>query len=237
MRLLVPAYGYPAIERALWDGIADARPWIGHVIVNPGSGPGAVRDPVWVEQVRRLEGLGIGMLGYLDLAYAGKPHTAILAEARTWRRWYGIGNYFLDCATSADVRHTQEVADVLRNAVAFARLTANPGTRASAQVARHFDCVVEHEGRATTVPLPASAAPLAAPHREGPQRAWIIHSAPRGQAGPALARAQRSGIAELWITDLRGPNPYRALPGYWAWLVANLEQPVERSGERPSRRA
>jgi hypothetical protein len=226
MRLLVPAYGYPGTERALWDAIADAGPAVGHVIINPGSGPGRVRDPAWVSEVRRLDSLGIPMLGYLDLAYARKPLEVLVSEAATWRRWYGMLGYFLDCAPSRDVRHTGDVADLLRTSTGAAHLTANPGTRTTVEVARHFDGLVEHEGP------PEAAAVLSRRPTDrsaridaGPGRAWVVHGAGRESARRTVARARRCGVSELWVTDLTGANPYRALPTYWPWLLAAVESP------------
>ena len=218
MRLLAPAYGYPGTDRGLWEGLAAAGDQVGHVIINPGSGPGYLRDAEWVTQVDRLAELGVPMLGYLDLAYARKPLSRLVREASVWRRWYGIVDFFLDCAPSQDVEHTSNVADLLRTTGRAAHLTANPGTRATPEVALHFDAVVEREGVPEQMPWHDEAG--AVPHPGGPtERAWIVHGADPQAAQVTLDAARRRGVDEVWITDLGGANPYGALPSYWSWLL------------------
>lgn len=219
MRLLAPAYGYPGTERGLWDGLAAAAAHLGHVIINPGSGPGHLRDPEWVQQVRRLEGLGVPLLGYLDLAYARKPLDRLTREATVWRRWYGLVDFFLDCAPAQDVAHTSNVADLLRTTGQAAHLVANPGTRATPEVALHFDAVVEREGTPDVMPWRADQTIAGRT-----DRAWIVHNADPGAAQATLHAARRRGVEEVWITDLNGANPYRTLPSYWDWLLSALPE-------------
>ena len=86
MKLIAPAYGYPGTNRALWDSLLRADQALGHVIINPGSGPGDVRDHEWTREVDTLSARGVPLLGYLNLAYSKKPMATLLAEADLWRR-------------------------------------------------------------------------------------------------------------------------------------------------------
>ena len=231
MRILAPAYGYPGTNRVLWESLLQAQDLLGHVIINPGSGPGEVRDPEWTREVAALGGRGVPMLGYLNLAYSKKPVGALLAEADLWRRWYGIVDFFLDCAPSLNVRRTAEVAEILRISARAGELVANAGTRTSHDVARHFDAVVEHEGH----PPFAHAGPKVLEvwlreHRDAEDggrdvatgRSWIVHGADAAAASTTLRSAHSAGVAEIWVTDLVGANPYRDLPTYWPWLLEQL---------------
>lgn len=222
MRLIAPAYGYPAGSRPLWDGLVAAGDAIGHVIINPGSGPGDDRDPVWNEQISRLDDRGIPMLGYLNLAYSGKPAEDLMVEAERWRRWYGIVDFFLDCAPSSDVRRTGHVADILRSGARARELVANAGTRTAPDVARHFDAIVEHEGVPPFTRPPRGGPGHRVPRVPSPDRAWIVHSADPHAARVTMDAAAAMGISEIWVTDLAGANPYRDLPTYWEWLVEAL---------------
>lgn len=233
MKLLAPAYGYPSQSRSLWDGLLDCADLLGHVIINPGSGPGVLRDPVWNDQISALEDRGVSMLGYLDLGYSRKPVDVLVAEASTWERWYGILDFFLDCAPSSDLPRTARVVDDLRMSARAGTLVANAGTAVVPSVAAHFDAVVEHEG------LPhhevhAAVALSAAEERDlgplsslvMPGRSWIVYGADKDAALRTLRRAQAQGVDQIWITDLDGVNPYRDLPSYWPWLLGALaEQP------------
>jgi hypothetical protein len=223
MKLIAPAYSYPAVNTALWQGLLEAREHIGHVIINPGSGPGEVRDPIWVDQVAALAAHGVPMLGYLNLAYSGKPVDRLMAEATLWWRWYGILDLFLDCAPAGDVRRTGHVADVLRSRTRAGALVANAGTRTAGGVARHFDAVVEHEGPPPRVSRALAGSLGAAAQKGGASapvsRSWIVHSATAADARRTIRLADELGVAEVWVTDLAGSNPYRDLPAYWSWLL------------------
>ena len=231
MKLLAPAYGYPSQHRLLWDGLTECVEMVGHVIINPGSGPGDLRDPVWKDQISALEDRGVPMLGYLNLGYSGKPLDVLLAEASLWHRWYGILDFFLDCAPSSDLPRTARVVDILRMSARARYLTANAGTTVVASVAGHFDAVVEHEG-----PPPRGVPPTGVASPEEalghwqvgppavPDRAWIVHGADQDAAVRTLRRAQAQGLDAIWITDLGGANPYSDLPSYWPWLIEALAE-------------
>ena len=233
MKLIAPAYGYPGTNRVLWDSLTRSDQALGHVIINPGSGPGDVRDQEWTREVDALNGRGVPMLGYLNLAYSRKPVGTLLAEAALWRRWYGIVDFFLDCAPSSDVRRTAEVAEILRISARAGELVANAGTKTSHDVALHFDAVVEHEGH----PPFAQAGPEVLEfwlreHRDSADggrdvstgRSWIVHGADVAAASTTLRAAHAAGVDEIWLTDLRGTNPYRDLPTYWPWLLEQLAE-------------
>ncbi|HYO18739.1 MAG TPA: spherulation-specific family 4 protein [Dermatophilaceae bacterium] len=237
MKILAPAYGYPGTNRALWEGLLQAEDVLGHVIINPGSGPGELRDPEWTREVTALSGRGVPLLGYLNLAYSKKPMGALLAEADLWRRWYGIVDFFLDCAPSADVRRTAEVAEILRISARAGELVANAGTRTSYDVAQHFDAVVEHEG----YPPFAHAGPEVLEfwlreHRDADDggrdvstgRSWIVYGADVAVARTTLESARAAGVHEIWLTDSNGANPYRDLPSYWPWLLEQLSHIEDR---------
>ena len=245
MNLLVPAYGYPGTDRVLWDGLRRAADSLGHVIVNPGSGPGDVRDPAWVREVSVLTDHGVPLLGYLDLAYSAKPVDAILAEAALWRRWYGVTDFFLDCTPSSDAGRAAEVADALRTSARCGELVANPGTTTLPEVAAHFDLVVDHEGGPPLTRLGPEAVDFwprdrgddtgeaGGGARQGaPAKSWIVHGTDRAGAHTSLVAARMAGVAEIWVTDLAGDNPYRTLPAYWSWLLEQLAV-VPLSGSEP----
>lgn len=228
MRILAPAYGYPGTNRVLWEELARASAVMGHVIINPSSGPGDVRDSAWTAQVSVLAEQGIPMLGYLNLDYSSKPVGDLLAEAARWHRWYGIVDFFLDCAPSSDVRRTGQVAEILRLAGRAGELVANAGTRTTPDVARHFDAVVEHEGAPPFGGTDPGLALVSRAESPGAKsevgRSWIVYGADRAAARVTLEAAAAHGVEEVWITDLRGRNPYRHLPSYWPWLVEVLGQ-------------
>ena len=230
MRLLAPAYGYPGTNRVLWDSLLRSADALGHVIINPGSGPGEVRDTAWTREVSAFGERGVPLLGYLDLAYSRKPVATLLAEAALWQRWYGIVDFFLDCAPSSDVRRTAQVAEILRLSARAGELVANAGTRTTNDVAAHFDAVVEHEGRPPFVPggpeameiWPRELGAASVNEASATSRSWIVHGADVASAAATLRAAHATGVQEIWLTDLVGTNPYRDLPTYWPWVVEQI---------------
>lgn len=225
MKLLAPPYVFPPASTRMWGGLVEARQHIGHVIVNPGSGPGHVRDPIWIAQLRALEAAELAAVGYLDLSYTRKPLSRVLAEVETWRKWYGVTDFFLDCLPSGDHGRARAVTRVLRDRPR--QLLANPGVATTPEVAAHFDLLVTYEGtQPPQVRRPWLAAPQASASRRasGPATAWIHYDAPREVIGRTVRSAAAAGVSELWVTDLSGANPYRELPSYWEQLLTAVER-------------
>lgn len=220
MRLLVPAYGYPTEVPELWEQLCAAPGSLEAVIVNVHDGPGCATDPHYESAVARLRAVGAPMAGYVDLAYGLRTVGDVVRDARAWAGRYGIETLFLDQVPSAWTPALAHLAGALRSA-APTRLIANPGTWVEPAVASLFDLIVEREHAGTSWP---TREPLA-----GSQRAWILHSTPTSAFPSALERAEAQGVTALWVTELGGPNPYRALPRYWEELLrACSGGPVDR---------
>lgn len=223
MKLLAPPYIFPAAPTRMWGALVEAREHIGHVIVNPGSGPGHVRDPIWLAQLRALETAELAAVGYLDLSYTRKPLSRVLAEVETWRKWYGVTDFFLDCLPSGDHGRARAVTRALRDRPR--QLLANPGVATTPEVASHFDLLVTYEGtQPPRVGHPWLAAPQARAGRRasGPATAWIHYDASQRLINQTVSAAATAGVSELWMTDLAGANPYRDLPAYWDDLLAAI---------------
>ncbi len=90
LRILVPAYFYPAGEGLReWDRLlaaADDVPIA--AIVNPASGPGKGGDPNYVTLLRRARKTKLTLIGYVPLSYAKRPLADVRADVDTWLRHY-----------------------------------------------------------------------------------------------------------------------------------------------------
>lgn len=210
MRLLVPAYGYPTDAPSLWAELCAHPGALEAVIVNVHDGPGRRVDPHYTAAVARLRAAGATLAGYVDLGYGRRPSRDVLRDARAWSSQYGITTLFLDQVPSSWSPQLAGLARRLR-AAGSTRLIANPGTSAAPAVAKLFDLVVEREHAGTT--WPERSEPT------GGRRAWILHGTPAADLAAVLARADARGVTALWVTDLAGANPYRALPSYWDRLM------------------
>src|SRR4051794_21626876 len=92
---LVPAYFYPA-------GSSASNPW--HVmcrtmnsagggsiaILNPASGPGADRNPPYVEALTYCHDRGQKVIGYVSTDYGTRPLSAALRDIDNYYSWYGV---------------------------------------------------------------------------------------------------------------------------------------------------
>jgi hypothetical protein len=213
MKLLVPAYGYPAEVPHVWKGLVDAAPRIAAVIVNPANGVGPRPDPVWARQVQTLKSANIQMAGYVDSTWGRRTHAEIALEARRYQLWYGIDWLFVDCLHSQDSEAAATLVATLRS-IGIAKVIGNAGTQTHAGVARHLDVLVEHEGFYAPPVQPATP--------DAPDRCWIIHDLDWPQAVSAIGLARESNVAFIWVTDGTGPNPYGNLPSYWRDLLAEI---------------
>ena len=246
--ILFPAYANPCCGGgpAMWTQLigaasTPARRFGLHVIFNPASGPGAARDPNYVDATGHgplpsLHTVGAVVYGYVTTGYGARPAAAVLADIDA----YLVGHYaglvdgiFFDEVSSdlAQVGSNQTYVARVRSRRPGARSIGNPGITAiqnpSGQTiwsandyAAVFDVVVsfEHTGaeyRAHyTPPVYLAAKPASG-------LAHLIHS--DGPFDPSLlplAVSRKAGL--LFVSDDVMPNPYDLLPSYWSAFVAAI---------------
>jgi hypothetical protein len=229
LRLLVPAYFYPAGDGLKdWDRlIASARQVPILAIVNPASGPGEKADPTYTKLLNRAKGApGLTLLGYVSTRYAKRSAAEVRADIDRWLRLYPqVQGLFLDeQASSADQ------ADYYAALYAYARgrklrlVVTNPGTTCAeaylARPATDVGCLFEGGSSLADVRLPGWAA------RYGPRRvaalAYAVKSA--GQMRKGIAAAAERGVGVVYVTDGTGANPWSRLPAYWDEEVAAVKQ-------------
>src|SRR2546423_1244987 len=105
VRLLVPAYFYPAGEGLKdWERLFTAS---AHVpitaIVNPASGPGKDADPNYVKLLQRAkEHKGLTLVGYVGTSYGKRKLDDVKADVDRWLKLYpSIHGIFFDEQASA----------------------------------------------------------------------------------------------------------------------------------------
>ncbi|HVW00951.1 MAG TPA: spherulation-specific family 4 protein, partial [Planctomycetaceae bacterium] len=99
IRLLVPAYFYPAGEGLVaWKKlIASAEQTPVVAIVNPDSGPGKRVDAVYHEIFQWAKPSKIKLIGYVTLSYAERPISAVKADIDSWLHFYPeVAGIFFD---------------------------------------------------------------------------------------------------------------------------------------------
>jgi hypothetical protein len=106
LRLLVPAYFYPAGDGlAQWDRLLDSpAAAVTVAVANPDSGPGAAADPNYAQVLERARHKGVTVLGYVSTKYAARPLHEVMADVDRWARFYPEvrGIFFDEQPSTAD---------------------------------------------------------------------------------------------------------------------------------------
>ncbi len=228
MRLLVPAYEYPAPGSAYWDSLAAAadRVPLG-VILNPASGPGAAADPNYVAAVANLRAHGAFLYGYVYSSYGARPLATVLADVAAWQTLYGPDALFVDemsnATDTATLDYYRAIYDFAAAAPRAWNVLGNPGTTTSELYLAWpcADALVTWENSAGYL----AATPPAWTAGYGPERFvnlfYRVSNATLMRDAIALA-ARRNVGAVLVVSDTL-PNPWDTIPPYWAEEIAMVE--------------
>ena len=99
MRLLVPAYFYPAGKGDKeWERLLAAPQEAGVVaIVNPASGPGRRVDANYTNVLKQTKKSKVTLIGYVSTSYGKRKTEEVKADVDQWVRFYpGIQGIFFD---------------------------------------------------------------------------------------------------------------------------------------------
>lgn len=138
VRLLVPAYFYPAGEGlATWNRLFESSARAPIVaIVNPASGPGKNADDNYREVLKKARATKLTMVGYVTLGYAKRPLADVQADVETWVRLYpDIRGIFFDeqPSAAAEAPFVAKCSDYARRKIANALIFTNPGTNCAVE--------------------------------------------------------------------------------------------------------
>jgi hypothetical protein len=223
VRLLVPAYFYPAGEGLKdWNRLiasAEKTPIV--AIVNPASGPGKRVDDNYTVVFHKAKGTKIVLIGYVTLGYAKKPASAVKAEVDRWLELYPeIQGIFFDEQPSQATN-----AATVGGCFAYARsklgrsalLVTNPGVACAREYLGGENgpvaCLFEHEKGFESYRPPDWANPLGA----GQFAVLGYHVATKDQMRMFMRDAVGKLAANVYVTDatIANGNPWDRLPTYW----------------------
>jgi hypothetical protein len=136
--VLIPLYIYPAdvFTNVDYNGLIDVAKTYHRVpitvVINPGSGPGTVADGNYTVAIRRMQGAGITVLGYVHATNASRALSLVKADVDTWLSLYpAIDGIFVDEMSNDDSAPHRAYFTELTNYVHARRLypvVGNPGT-------------------------------------------------------------------------------------------------------------
>jgi hypothetical protein len=230
LRLLVPAYFYPAGEGLKhWEPLMASAARVPILaIVNPASGPGDKADANYTKLLDRARRqAGLTLLGYVSTRYARRQLADVQADVDRWLRLYPqIHGIFFDEQVSAADKADYYAALYahVRKARKLRLVVTNPGTACAeaylARPAADVICLFEGaEGFAAWRP-PVWAGKYGA--RRFAALAYKVGAA--GQMRKHVEAAAEKGVGCLYVTDAAGANPWDRLPAYWDEEVAAVRK-------------
>jgi hypothetical protein len=164
MKLLVPAYFYPAGESLQhWNRIIESPHAADIVaIVNPDSGPGNAADASYTKVLERARRQGVTLIGYISTKYAARTLLEVKADVDHWVRFYPNiqGIFYDEQASAADhILYYAALYDYVRMERGLRLVMTGPGTTCAeeylARPAADVVCVVEAAKDASAYRRPA----------------------------------------------------------------------------------
>lgn len=226
VRLLVPAYFYPAGPGLKeWERLIAASARVPIVaVVNPASGPGKEADPSYVKVLKRArEAKKLTLIGYVHTSYGKRRLEEVQADVDTWLRLYpGIqGIFFDEQASGADgVKYQASLYKYARGKPGLKLVVTNPGTVCAEQYlsepAADVACLFE----GPKVFDPSILPPWKTKY--SPTRfATLSYKVGTAKAmRECIESAVEKKIGYVYVTDAEGSNPWSRLPKYWEEAVA-----------------
>jgi serine/threonine protein kinase len=229
MRLLVPAYFYPAGDGlAQWDRLLETPdPAAIVIIANAASGPGQVSDPNYTRIIDRAQQRGFTVIGYVSTRYAARPPKEVKDDIDRWILFYpGIrGIFFDEQASSPDrVSYYADLYQFTRKERGLHLVINNPGTTCAeqylAQQVADVVCVIESNKDISEFRPP--------PWMSRYNAARFAGAFPMVADPPKMKHYVRElvakGVGYCYITDDKEPNPWDRLPSYWQAEVEAVRQ-------------
>lgn len=217
----VPSYFYSGSG---WIRAIGTRPAPGVMLLNVDNGVGSAPLSHFETLVRRAQAAGITVLGYSSTLNGRRPIGAVEAEVAKYKAWYGVNGIFLDLTqgTADKLSYYRQLASYIRATVPNAVVWLNPGTYPDQSFMSIANVVLVYEGSYAS--YLQNQVPGWVSQYQPDQFAHVIYATPRtGLADTVkLSRERRAGY--LYVTNLPvSPNPYAALPSYWAQEAAAIQ--------------
>ena len=220
LRLLVPAYIYPANDgRKEWQRLIAVASKVDVVaIANPDSGPGPASNPDYAAIIAEASSHGVKLVGYVNTEYARRPLAAVKKDIDTWVGFYPqIAGFFLD-QQSRDARHADYYAELrayAKGKLHDSLVITNPGSPCDktylAQRASDVTCVFANYEGFGTFELPADLKAY-----EPSRFAALAYKVADVETMRAMVKdAILKRIGYIYITDGAPLNQWNKLPGYW----------------------
>jgi hypothetical protein len=231
LSVVIPSYIYPSAGGSAWNT------FIAHpvrstkveriMIVNPNSGPGTDANTEYRNIVAAAQWSGNRVYGYVSTRYGKVDAQTVQEEVGKYIKWYGVDGIFVDevSADAAQVaRYYQPLVTFITSSIDGGGVILNAGTYpderyAEIKVLKHSKLqivVFEHDYASFT----AASFEVPAWIRNYPPSMFIniVYDTPADDVTEVLQLSAKRGASSVYVTDQTMPNPYAALPSYWAEL-------------------
>jgi hypothetical protein len=159
------------------------------------------------------------VLGYTYTDYGRRDVAVVAAEVDRYKSWYSVSGIFFDEMSNAVGGESYySYLSLHAKAIGLSYIVGNPGTAVPSTYVGTVDVIVTYE--ASGLPTPATLATSDASSLRRDQMAVIAYgvSSLDGSSMDILS----SYVGYVYVTDGVLPNPYGALPAYFAGLMASL---------------
>ncbi|WP_415281067.1 spherulation-specific family 4 protein [Candidatus Nitrososphaera sp. FF02] len=235
--IYVPLYKYPDLQNpdGVWNTLFAAKrdhPSLLFVVtVNPSSGPGQEKNPVYADAISELKKSGVEhILGYIPTDYSrqdtGRTIDELKALIDRYRGWYPEINGIMFDEMHADANqlafYSELAAHARAQGIEFIR--ANPGTKADENYRQIFDNIAVYEGRQLPSVMQLQGNTY---YPEYPPEGFSFTVRGISTLDPEYVNQVKEYVGLLYITDdienENDGNPYNRLPTYFAELVRLLD--------------
>jgi hypothetical protein len=217
--IIVPLYTDPGVT---WDKLIEEKnahksvPII--AIINPDSGPG-VQNSNYTAGVKKLQGAGILVLGYVYTDYAKKDISSATSEIDEYGKWYKVNGIFFD-----------GMSNVHGNETYYGNLTkyvkshdmsmtiGNPGIDTLPSYIGTVDNIVVYDN-----PGLPSISSLDGWHANFAKSNFSFVSFDVPVLDERFIKFASNHVSYMYITDKGPPNPWDSLPTYFGNLVSMME--------------
>jgi hypothetical protein len=220
LSVTVPSYFNSTGDTAKWNTlVSTAKKVSTTAILNPNDGPGTYQDANFTAIVTKLHASGAKVIGYISTQYGKRSLSAVAADINKYTAFYQVDGFFIDEMTSdsttSHIQFYQSIYNYIKGLKSTYSVMANPGANmpelyASLPTADQF-VVFEDNYKNYAKYQPAS-------WQAAYPKSRFVHmvlNTTAAQMPGVVQYAKTHGAGSVFITDLKGNNPYKAMPSYW----------------------
>jgi hypothetical protein len=200
-----------------WTAMLDKAPPVRLAVINPNSGPGTG----YSSQVTAAQAKGVRVIGYVDTNYGSRDANTVRAEIDSYYSLYPtINGIFFDRAWNRCDRqpYYQSLYSYIKtNKSQAATVALNHGTAAESCYLNAGDILITFESDYGAYVNNFASSLRTWETSANAGRIWhIVYAANDAQLTDALNKSRDRQAGYVYVTNLGLPNPYGALPSYFA---------------------